>query len=223
MNYITKLLAVSVLSMILLITPVASEPPQLPMILYGTVEVNGEPAPDGTIIAAYDGTTCIGTATIGDGQYGEDPTNRLVVNEPTGDIQIYIQTPSMSGSVEAKEVLDFEDWNPGENVEFDFSAEFTGSSSGQNLNNARSSSSSSSSGLSSGTGENNDVEALPGGIGVDTGLNQEEAPPSQDTASSSGSDDPSSNGNSNTTIIIALVIGVIALIALFYGRSKNMF
>ena len=202
MNYITKLLAVSVLSMILLITPVASQPPSYAMILYGDILVNDQNAPVGTIIAAYDGNTCIGSMTIkSEGQYGVDSlTNRLAVNEPTtGEFHIYVQTPSMSSSIEAKEVIEF---HAGDVVRLDLSADVAGSSSGPNLNN---------------------VEAMSGGNGVDTGLNQEEAQTSQDTASSSGSDDSSSNGNSNTTLIIALVIGVIALIALFYGRSKDMF
>jgi len=63
---------------------------------------------------------------------------------------------------------------------------------------------------------------MPGGNGVDPGLNKLEAQPFQDTTSSSGSDDPS-NVNSKSPIIIALLIGIIALIAIFYGRSKNMF
>ena len=220
-NKIKKIFVVSVLSMILLITPVASQP-QWPMILYGDILVNDQPAPVGTIIAAYDGTTCIGTVTIeSEGQYGENPTNRLVVNEPTGDIQIYIQSPSMSSSVEAKEVLDF--WNTGDVVRFDLSADVTESSSGTDLKNSGSGSSSSSSGLSFSTEDNNVDVAMPGGSGEDTGLSQEATQTPQDTASSSGSDDLSSTWNSNLTLLIALLIGVIALIALFYGRSKNMF
>jgi cobalamin biosynthesis Mg chelatase CobN len=185
-----------------LITPVASQPPSYPMILYGDILVNDQNAPVDTIIAAYDGNTCIGTMTIkSEGQYGVDSlTNRLAVNEPqSGKIHIYVQTPSMSSSVEANEVIDF---RAGDVVRLDLSADVTGSSSGHNLKN---------------------IEAMPGGSGVDTGLNQEEAQTSQDTASSSVSDDSSSNKKSNTTLSIAVVIGVIVLIALFYGRSKNMF
>ncbi len=220
MNYITKLVTVSVLSMILLIIPVlASEPPLYPMILCGDILVNDENAPVGTTIEVYDGTTCIGTVTItNEGEYGLDSlTTRLAVNElstGTTDVKIYIKTPSMSSPVEANEKLDF--WDNSDVARLDLSADVTGSSSGQ-----RSSSSSSSSGLIS-TGENNDVEAMPGGNGLDPGLNKLEAQPFQDTTSSSGSDDPS-NVNSKSPIIIALLIGIIALIAIFYGRSKNMF
>jgi hypothetical protein len=221
-NKTKKILVVSVLSMILLITPAASQdPPVFPMILSGTIEVNGQPAPAGTIIQAFDGTKYIGKCTMGSiGQYGVDSlTTQLVVNEPNGDIQIRIKTPSMSNYVEANEVLV---WKSKDITRFDLSAEFIESSSHQD--NGRSSSSSSTV-LKSSTEENNDAKAMPGGSGLDTGLNQLEAQPSQDTTLRSFSDepDPSSNKKSNTTLLIAFVIGIIALIALFYGRSKNMY
>ena len=218
MKDITKILAVSVLSIILLITPVASQPPQLPMVLYGTVNLNGLPAPVGTTIAAYDGDTHIGTVTIVDeGEYGVDsPLTRMAVNEPsTGEIKIYIQTPSMSNSVEANEVLGF--WNTGDVVRFDVSAEYTGSSSGPNLNTGGSGSSSSSSGLSYDTEENNDVEALPGGSGLVAGLSQDDNQISPEPTSSPGS------GGINSTLLMISIIGIIALIGLFYARQKNMF
>lgn len=218
-NKTKKIFVISILSMMMLIAPAASQDPQddvpgWPMILSGTIEVNNQPAPVGTIIEAFDGTKSIGKYTlVSKGQYGED-LNKLVVNKPTGDIQISIKTPSMSNPVVANEILD---WNS--NIaRLDLSAEFTESSGDQNKRGSGGSISV----LNSNTEENNDAVAMPGGNGLDPGLNKLEAQPFQDTTSSSGSDDPS-NVNSKSPIIIALLIGIIALIAIFYGRSKNMF
>ena len=116
---IMGILSVSVLAVVLLMAPAASQDipdgvRELPMALYGSIQVNDQPAPPDTVVAAYVGHTWLGDIQVEvAGQYGDehDPLNRLVVNEPLGAddlIHIYIQTPSMSTAVEAQQTIEWD-------------------------------------------------------------------------------------------------------------------
>lgn len=207
-NYGIMLIFISVL---LMAAPAASQDiPQLPMILYGNIQVNGDSAPTGTIIAAYKGDTPLGNTTIeAAGEYGDIPSNRLVINDPPGtdDIQIYIQTPSMSNAVEVQQITK---WGSGEIKQLDLSAVYKESTNGgRNLRTGGSSR------ITSASTEVED-ESMPGGGGIE-GQAQEDI-----ELMGSGSDElPNTSSKSGTTILLLAVIIIAILGAIYYFKTKS--
>lgn len=65
------LLLVGVLTPIALVSGVAfaQQPPGIPLIVSGTVTLNGSPAPDGLNLTAWDGTEFVGSTTTSAGNY----------------------------------------------------------------------------------------------------------------------------------------------------------
>ena len=211
-----QIVIVSILSIMLLVTPAASQNvPGFPMLLHGEVEVNGQAAPIGTIVAAFDADTDdelgrVSTQVVG--QYG-DPT-KLAVNEPSGVlIKYYIKTPTMSHAVEASQTTDV--WQPGVIVKLNLSATYVEGTSGKNLGGG---SSGSSSGVISSTDTVNDDTSAAGGSGGEAGDIVKDTPLSPDSDGSTDSKDKSPVA----TIVIAIIIVIAALGALFYIRSKNL-
>jgi LPXTG-motif cell wall-anchored protein len=209
-NYGIMLIFISVL---LMAAPAASQDiPQLPMILYGNIQVNDDSAPTGTIIAAYTGDTLLGITQIeAAGEYGDIPSNRLVINEPPGtdDIQIFIQTPSMSTAVEVQQITK---WGSGEIKQLDLSAVYKESTNGGsvNLRTVRSNR------ITSASTEVED-ESMPGGGGIE-GQAQEDI-----ELMDSGSDElPNTSSKSSTTILLlAVIIIAIILGAIYYFKTKS--
>lgn len=80
----------------------AEEPPSLPVMLYGNVKIDGNPAPAGTIITAKIGTDPAGaTNVLTAGTYGDKANDRLPVSANDGDnVDFYINgikaTPSVT-------------------------------------------------------------------------------------------------------------------------------
>lgn len=198
-------------SVLLMAAPAASQDiPQLPMILYGNIQVNDDSAPTGTIIAAYTGDTLLGITQIeAAGEYGDIPSNRLVINEPPGtdDIQIYIQTPSMSTAVEVQQITK---WGSGEIKQLDLSAVYKESTNvGRNLRTVRSNR------ITSASTEVED-ESMPGGGGIE-GQAQEDI-----ELMGSGSDElPNTSSKSGTTILLLAVIIIAILGAIYYFKTKS--
>ncbi|HJH28519.1 MAG TPA: hypothetical protein C5S51_02315, partial [Methanosarcinaceae archaeon] len=92
--------------------------PSYPMSFYGNVTINGEPAPNGTIIFAKIDDVLRGQSIVMDGKYGEPVLNRLIVNGSPKDqskiIQFYI------GSLPANETVE---WHPGNVTRLDLTYE----------------------------------------------------------------------------------------------------
>lgn len=207
-----QILIVSILSIILLVTPAVAQNNSIPfpMLLNGAVEVNGQAVPAGTTVAAFDAVTDkkLGEiTTLKEGLYG-DLTN-LVVNEPSDSlVRFYIQTPTMSRPAEASQTIDWES----NTLQLDLTATYVeGSSNGG-------SSSSSSSGVTTSTDAVNDDTSAAGGSGGDAGDIVQDTSLSPD---SDGLTDPKDK-SPFTTLVIAIIIVIAALGALFYIRSKNL-
>jgi hypothetical protein len=79
----------------------AEEPPNLPVMLYGNVMIDGNPAPIGTIITAKAGTDPAGaTNVLYAGTYGEKANDRLPVSANDGaNIDFYINGIKATSSV----------------------------------------------------------------------------------------------------------------------------
>ncbi len=81
---------------------VSAAPPNLPVILYGNVNIDGNPAPVGTTITATAGTSPAGaTNVLSAGTYGEVANGRLPVSAADGaKVEFYVNgikaTPSIS-------------------------------------------------------------------------------------------------------------------------------
>jgi hypothetical protein len=203
------LLFISGLSVLLLAAPAASDgPPQMPMILHGDIQVNSQSAPVGTIIAAYVGDTQLGSIQVEvTGQYGDEPNNRLVVNEPPGTdnvIHIYIQTPSMSTRVEAEQTIV---WDVGEIKILDLTAVYTeGSNDG----------SSGGGGGSTSTVVDSTETAVAGGIGA-----EKTDPTIKATGTTTpDAESPKSTGTSSLLITIALIAIVAIIVFVAYKKFK---
>ena len=209
-----QILIVSILSIILLVTPTVAQNnsvPGFPMLLNGAVEVNGQAVPAGTTVAAFDAVTDkkLGEiTTLKEGLYGD--LSNLVVNEPSDSlVRFYIQTPTMSRPAEASQTIDWES----NTLQLDLTATYVeGSSNGG-------SSGSSSSGVISSTDTVNDDTSAAGGSGGDTGDIVQDTSLSPD---SDGLTDSKDKSPFTTTLVIAIIIVIAALGALFYFRSKNL-
>lgn len=205
-----QILIVSILSIILLVTPAVAQNNSIPfpMLLNGAVEVNGQAVPAGTTVAAFDAVTDkkLGEiTTLKEGLYGD--LSNLVVNEPSDSlVRFYIQTPTMSRPAEASQTIDWES----NTLQLDLTATYVeGSSNGG-------SGGSSSSGVTTSTDTVNDDTSAAGGSGGEAIV--------QDTSLSPDSDgltDPKDK-SPFTTLVIAIIIVIAALGALFYIRSKNL-
>ncbi len=70
-RYFAFLLLVGVLAPIALVSSAAfaQAPPGIPMVVSGTVTLNGSPAPDGLNVTAWDGSQLVGATTISGGNY----------------------------------------------------------------------------------------------------------------------------------------------------------
>jgi len=205
-----QILIVSILSIILLVTPAVAQNNSIPfpMLLNGAVEVNGQAVPAGTTVAAFDAVTDkkLGEiTTFKEGLYG-DPTN-FVVNEPSDSlVRFYIQTPTMSRPAEASQTIDWES----NSLQLDLTATYVeGSSNGG-------SGGSSSSGVISSTDTVNDDTSAAGGSGGEAIVQDTSLSPDSDGSTDSNDKSPF------TTIVIAIIIVIAALGALFYIRSKNL-
>lgn len=210
-----QILIVSMLSIILLVTPAvaqSSSVPGFPMLLNGAVEVNGQAVPAGTTVAVFDAVTDrkLGEiTTLNEGLYG-DQTN-LVVNEPSDSlVRFYIQTPTMSRAAEASQTIDWES----NTLQLDLTATYVeGSSNGKNIRGGGGSS-----GVISSTDTVNDDTSAAGGSGGDAGDIVQDTSLSPDSDGSTDSKDKSPVA----TIVIAIIIVIAVLGALFYIRSKNL-
>jgi hypothetical protein len=77
--------------------------PNFPMSFWGTAKVDGSPAPSGSVIRAYYGTTLAGQVVLSEsGVYGyTEPTKqKLVVGQGSGEITFTIQSPSINSGRE---------------------------------------------------------------------------------------------------------------------------
>ena len=205
-----QILIVSILSIILLVTPAVAQNNSIPfpMLLNGAVEVNGQAVPAGTTVAAFDAVTDkkLGEiTTLKEGLYG-DLTN-LVVNEPSDSlVRFYIQTPTMSRPAEASQTIDWES----NTLQLDLTATYVeGSSNGG-------SGGSSSSGVTTSTDTVNDDTSAAGGSGGEAIVQDTSLSPDSDGSTDSNDKSPF------TTLVIAIIIVIAALGALFYFRSKNL-
>jgi len=205
-----QILIVSILSIILLVTPAVAQNNSIPfpMLLNGAVEVNGQAVPAGTTVAVFDAVTDkkLGEiTTLKEGLYG-DLTN-LVVNEPSDSlVRFSIQTPTMSRPAEASQTIDWES----NTLQLDLTATYVeGSSNGG-------SGGSSSSGVISSTDTVNDDTSAAGGSGGEAIVQDTSLSPDSDGSTDSNDKSPF------TTIVIAIIIVIAALGALFYIRSKNL-
>src|SRR3989338_2682136 len=82
--------------------------PAFPMSFYGTVTINGTPAPVGTIIRAYYGTTKAGEIVVNEmGIYGYDnPTKQqLLLGEGAGTIRFTAQSSAINSGAETEGAL----------------------------------------------------------------------------------------------------------------------
>jgi hypothetical protein len=69
------------------IITVAQSIPDFPMAFWGTITINGSPAPVGTVVRTYYGSVLAGTVTVQEsGIYGytESTKQKLIVGEGTG-------------------------------------------------------------------------------------------------------------------------------------------
>jgi len=67
----------------------AESPPSLPVILWGNINIDGNPAPAGTIITAKVGTNPAGTTNVlTAGTYGEKANGRLPVSASADGVQV---------------------------------------------------------------------------------------------------------------------------------------
>ena len=206
------LLFISGLSVLLLAAPAASEgPPQLPMMLYGDIEVNGQSAPVGTIIAAYVGDIDddFGCITVEEtGQYGDKP-NRFVVTEPPGTdnvIHIFIQTPSMSEAVEAEQTIV---WDNTETKRLDLTAVYTEGTNGGKT-------------LSSGGSRSTSTVVDPTETAVAGGIGAEKTDPTIKATGTTipDAESPKSTGTSSLLITIALIAIVAIIVFVAYKKFK---
>ncbi len=102
-----KLLTKLFISLFLIIGPVAVSAdnsfPTFPMAFWGNVTLNGNPAPIGTVVKAYYGSTLAGTATVTQsGVYGytESTKQKLLVDEGVGQLSFKVQSPVFGGGIE---------------------------------------------------------------------------------------------------------------------------
>jgi len=207
------LLFISGLSVLLLAAPAASgDVPNMPMLLYGDIQVNGQSVPVGTIIAAYVGDIDddFGYITVEEaGQYG-DKTNRFVVTEPSGTddnvIHIFIQTPSMSEAVEAEQTIE---WDNTETKRLDLTAVYTeGTNSGKIL--------SSGGGRSTSTVVDPTETAVAGGIGAE----ETDSTIKATGTTTPDAESPKSTGTSSLLITIALIAIVAIVVFVAYKKFK---
>lgn len=86
----------------------AESPPSLPVMLYGDVKIDGNPAPVGTTITAKAGTSPAGaTSVLTGGTYGEKANDRLPVAASDGaSVDFYVNgikaTPSTQFTYDSK-------------------------------------------------------------------------------------------------------------------------
>jgi hypothetical protein len=79
--------------------------PAFPMAFWGTVTLDGQPAPSGTIVRAYYGSALAGEAVVNEpGIYGyTEPTKqKLVAGEGTGEITFTVQSSAFNGGKETQ-------------------------------------------------------------------------------------------------------------------------
>lgn len=219
------IILISIISMITIIAPAASQMPDvpegvpdLPMALYGDIQLEGGPAPVDTIIAAYTGDTLLGYTTVESaGQYGTTPLNLLVVNEPTGDeVKFLIQSPSMTSAVEAEQTLAINDWQSGGSMKLDLSR--IGSQEGSIPEKDLTKIVGGHGSIlitTTDTTSNEEGVAEAGGSGDDSGLELE------DTSEISGDSTGGTTNGAGTSMLTAAIIGVFALILLIFIISKN--
>jgi len=95
--------------------PEDSQPPIFPMILYGSVTIDEEPAHDVTIIAKIDGEVR-GSSNVNNGKYGEYAWDRLIVNGNPEDedkiVRFYLE------SIPSDETTT---WHSGDFIQLDLS------------------------------------------------------------------------------------------------------
>jgi len=218
---ISGMLSVFPLLVMLLIFPAASqdvpEVPNLPMGLYGNIQVNDEPAPIGTIISAYAGEEFLGSTELqNEGTYGESSLTQLVINEPSSNnylIEFYFNTPSMpkDNFVAAKGNVE---WQSKKIVNIDLSGDYV-----EGSTDTTKKSGSSRSSFPSITGDDTPSEvdeAMPGGSGVDVGIEDQESIPS------SQEETPTTTEKDGLSPFLIIVIGIVAVVILiYYFKSKN--
>jgi len=98
--------------MLMLLLPAAYGAPEAPCGFYGSVTVNGEPAPAGTTITAYIGDTeSVSMLTLLEGGYGSAGNPFISRGGEDGDVVSFcVKTPSMQEPAEAAESAE---WEPG--------------------------------------------------------------------------------------------------------------
>lgn len=95
---------IAALSLILLpVSASAQTVPDFPMAFWGAVTLNGSPAPVGTVVNAYYGSTLAGTATVQEaGVYGytESTKQKLIVGSGSSTITFKVQSSGFNGGTE---------------------------------------------------------------------------------------------------------------------------
>jgi len=90
----------------LFLLPVASfaAMPAFPMAFWGTITLNGNPAPVNTVVRAYYGDILAGQVVVAEDEgiygYTESTKQKLVVKEGIGELSFTFETPSINGGVE---------------------------------------------------------------------------------------------------------------------------
>jgi hypothetical protein len=202
-----RIVTISLLVALLLVAPVvaaADGPPDLPNTIKGSIIINNNDAPVGTMLAAYDEQdNMIGYAeTTVPGQYV------LPISKPMGSIKIYFQTLEMSDAAKTTNTLG--NWVSGAVTNLDLTGVYTAgsSSSGKNLKGMSTKSSTAANAGSE--------EAIAGGASGVTNSKE-------NTALSSEADKLSSppKKSSNTTFLMVALVGILAVAALFYAIYKK--
>lgn len=111
---------VFILSFLLILSAVSGTP-VAPCGFYGSVTVNGEPAPEGTVITAYIGDTESGSIITVNGEYGTNGNLLVSRGGISGDIvSFYVKIPSMQAPAKASETAL---WEPGLVMELNLSVQ----------------------------------------------------------------------------------------------------
>ncbi|MBN2489215.1 MAG: hypothetical protein JXA98_09310 [Methanosarcinaceae archaeon] len=201
--------------------------PQLPIILYGNVEINGQPAPVGTVITAELNNEIIACTGVDcEGICGNCPANRLCIGcdaDALDNLKFYV------GGAEAEVDMDvIKNANPGDVKELYFIATTadsgsSGGTSGGSSGGSGGTSYTSSTSTTSDDGQED--EAIPGATSEKTS--------SRTTLESTRTDQPSESaeqipapeeGSSTTTIGLIAVGGIVlvgAILAFKYGLKGS--
>ena len=195
--------------------------PQLPIILYGNVDINGEPAPTGTLITAELNNEIIASTSVDyEGICGNCPANRLSIGcnaDGLDNLKFYV------GGAEAKVDMDIiKNANPGDVKELYFIAT---TASGDTSDGSRRSGGTSYRPLVSTTSDEGPDEAIPGTTSEKTSSSTTLESTRTDQPSESSEQIPAPEERSSTTTVGLIAVGGIvlvgAILAIKYGLKGS--